>query len=190
MLHQQRDIATKGDMATDTHASRFGDIFGNLRDGIGAVRRGRVRLLILSVLREQPMHGYQVIGELEARSGGRWRPSAGSVYPTLQQLEDEGMVRSEEQDRRRVYTLTDEGRAAADETPLRHHPWFDKSVRGEATDLRRAALQLIGAAMQVKRVGSPQAQRAAREILADSRRKLYELLAADDADAAAGGPAE
>ena len=90
-------------------------IFGRLDPfaaGRPSVRRGDVRPLILAVLQRQPMHGYQVIQELEAQSGGRWRPSAGSVYPTLQQLEDESLVRSSEVDGRRVYSLTDEGRSA------------------------------------------------------------------------------
>ena len=72
-------------------------------------RRGDVRAAILVLLAEQPMHGYQVISELDARTGGRWRPSAGSIYPTLQQLEDEGLVRSAEIDARRVFSLTDAG---------------------------------------------------------------------------------
>ena len=77
------------------------------------VRRGEIRPLILAVLATKPMHGYEVITELEAQSGGRWRPSAGSIYPTLQQLADEGLVTGEEIDGRRVYALTDEGKAAA-----------------------------------------------------------------------------
>ena len=83
----------------------------------GMVRRGEIRPLILAVLATKPMHGYEVITELEAQSGGRWRPSAGSVYPTLQQLSDEGLVTSEEIDGRRVYALTDEGKAAAAAAP-------------------------------------------------------------------------
>jgi DNA-binding PadR family transcriptional regulator len=137
------------------------------------------------------MHGYQVIQELESRSGGRWRPSAGSVYPTLQQLEDEGLVRSEELDGRRTYTLTDEGRAASEHiTRLRRHPWFDKDAGREAIDLRRLALQLVGAAIQVKRMGSPEANREARDILVDSRRRLYRLLAEDEGEEAGGASAD
>src|SRR6188472_4443264 len=81
--------------------------------GRGA-RRGDVRSAILALLAESPMHGYQIITELGERSGGEWRPSAGSVYPTLQQLEDEGLVRSEASDGRRVMALTDAGREAAE----------------------------------------------------------------------------
>ena len=80
-------------------------------------RRGALRAAVLSLLAEQPMHGYQVMQELEARSGGRWRPSAGSVYPTLQQLEDEQLVSVEEIDGRRTFQLTDAGRSAAATNP-------------------------------------------------------------------------
>ncbi len=150
------------------------------------VRKG-VRPAILAVLLDQPMHGYQVITELEARTGGRWRPSAGSVYPTLQQLEDEGLVRGQEHDGRKVYTLTDAGRAEAESSPLARHPWFSKDGGGGAsTDLRRLGVQLIGAAVQVSRVGSESAQSRAQEILVDARRKLYGVLADDGADGADG----
>jgi DNA-binding PadR family transcriptional regulator len=160
--------------------SRLHEILDHHRGGSQAMRRGDVRPAILAVLTTRPMHGYHVIQELEARSGGRWRPSAGSVYPTLQQLEDEGLVRSEELDGRRTYTLTDEGRAAAEEVPVRRHPWFDDDAGREAVDLRRLALGLVSAAMQVKRIGSSEANRQAREILIESRRRLYRLLAEDE----------
>lgn len=162
------------------HHRLMREIFGPLREGYAAVRRGKVRPLILAVLYEQPMHGYQVMQELEARTGGRWRPSAGTIYPTLQQLEDEQLVRTEEQDGRKVYRLTDEGRAAAEESPLTRHPWFDKQAGRQSMDLRRLAVQLIGATVQVQRVGSDKAQREARDILVESRRRLYQVLAEDD----------
>jgi DNA-binding PadR family transcriptional regulator len=137
--------------------------------------------MILAVLHEQPMHGYQVMRELESRTGGRWRPSAGTIYPTLQQLQDEGLVRTEEQEGRKVYRLTDEGKAEAEASPLTRHPWFDKNAGREAMDLRRLAVQLIGATVQVQRVGTDEAQRRARDILIESRRQLYRVLAEDDA---------
>jgi DNA-binding HxlR family transcriptional regulator len=165
------------------------EVFGPLREGFTAVRRGKVRPLILAVLHDQPMHGYQVMQELEARTGGRWRPSAGTIYPTLQQLEDEGMVRTEEAGGRKVYVLTDEGREAAEASPLTRHPWFAKDAGEPAMDMRRLAVQLIGAAIQVQRAGSPDAQRDAREILVESRRRLYRLLADDDAATAVEEPA-
>src|SRR5262249_36540539 len=77
------------------------------------VRRGDVRSAILALLDDRPMHGYEMITELEERTGGRWRPSAGSIYPTLQLLEDEGLVSAEEVEGRRVYSLTEAGQKAA-----------------------------------------------------------------------------
>src|SRR5436190_18869251 len=78
-------------------------------------RRGDVRAAVLALLAEKPMHGYEMIQELDDRSGGLWRPSAGSIYPTLQLLEDEGLIRGEEQDGKKRFTLTDEGQKQAEE---------------------------------------------------------------------------
>ncbi len=155
-------------------------IFEQLRSGRRAMVRRGVRAAVLAVLVDQPMHGYQVIQRLEQLSGGRWRPSAGSVYPTLQQLEDEELVRSEELDGRRVYTLTESGTELAAKSPLRKHPWFDRASGKRPADLRRLAVQVIGAAVQVSRVGSEVVQQEAREILVDARKRLYGLLAEDD----------
>jgi DNA-binding PadR family transcriptional regulator len=135
--------------------------------------------LILAALAQKPMHGYEVIQELEAQSGGRWRPSAGSVYPSLQQLSDEGLVTSEEIEGRRTYTLTDAGRAAVAAAPAGRSPWSRGTDRG-TPDIRSLALQLVGAGMQVQRMGSPAAQAEARRILADARRRMYRLLADDE----------
>jgi DNA-binding PadR family transcriptional regulator len=159
----------------------FREAFGGGRGRGGMVRRGEIRPLILGVLATKPMHGYEVITELEAQSGGRWRPSAGSVYPTLQQLADEGLVSSEEIDARRVYSLTDAGNAAAAAAP--RSPWVEVG-RGRGGDVRHLARQVAEAAMQVQRVGSPQAAVAAREILIDTRARLYGLLAGDSGSAA------
>jgi DNA-binding PadR family transcriptional regulator len=150
--------------------------FGGGRGRGGMVRRGEIRPLILAVLAAKPTHGYEIITELQAQSGGRWRPSAGSVYPTLQQLADEGLVTSEEIDGRRVYALTGEGKAAAAAAP--RSPWADAG-RGRGNDVRQLARQVAEAAMQVQRVGTPEAAVGAREILIDTRAKLYGLLASD-----------
>jgi DNA-binding PadR family transcriptional regulator len=153
-------------------------------------RRGDVRAAILVLLAERPMHGYQVISELDARTGGRWRPSAGSIYPTLQLLEDEGLVRSEEVDARRVFSLTDAGTA---ETARRGEaarvPWeTDRAVEDDpAFELRRLSVAVDTAAMQVAEVGSARSLDQAREILTDARRRLYRLLADDDVPATAAG---
>src|SRR5262245_10929630 len=127
----------------------FGDFFNEGRRG-AFVRRGEVRGLILAALRDKPMHGYELIQELEARSGGRWRPSAGSVYPTLQQLADEGLVTGEEVDGRRTYTLTDAGRKAAAETTSTTWTAADGNAeepRGQ--DLMRQVMELAAAIVQV-----------------------------------------
>jgi DNA-binding PadR family transcriptional regulator len=152
--------------------------------GSGSVRRGNVRFAILAVLQEKPMHGYQVIQELESRTDGRWRPSAGSIYPTLQLLEDEGLVTSQDVDGRRTYTLTDAGRKAAVDTPLSRHFGMDADPGAEGLDVRKLAVHLIGAAVQVKRMGSPEANKAARDILVDARKQMYRLLADDVQDGA------
>lgn len=167
---------------------RLREVFEPLRFGRAMVRRG-VRSAILAVLVDRPMHGYQVIQQLEQLSGGRWRPSAGSVYPTLQQLEDEGLVSSQELDGRRVYTLTTPGEEAAKKSPLRKHPWFERGSGKRPRDLRRLAVQVIGAAIQVSRVGSEDAQERARQILVDARKQMYGLLAEDDTQERAAEPA-
>jgi DNA-binding PadR family transcriptional regulator len=152
--------------------------------GRGQVRRGEIRPLILAALTRRPMHGYEVIQELELQSRGRWRPSAGSVYPTLQQLSDEGLVTGTEIDGRRTYTLTDAGHAAASAAPPARGRWSD-AERDSEPDLRRLGLQVVGAVMQVQRVGSPSARREANRILVDARRQIYRLLADDEAPTAA-----
>jgi len=126
------------------------------------------------------MHGYDLIRELEQRSGGMWRPSPGSIYPTLQMLEDAGLVIGQEQDGKRVYSITDAGRAELAERRERGGdgaPW-DFGPLGEGlTQFREAAFQLAAAAMQIARTGTEQQRKHAAEILAEARKKLYALLA-------------
>ena len=143
------------------------------------VRRGDVRTAILALLAEEPMHGYQIIGQLGERSGGMWRPSAGSVYPTLQQLEDEGLVKGEERDGRNVYALTEDGRAAAARSAKSPAPW-EMPGASEAADFRDLLFQLGAAMSQVSQVGSSEMLDRARTVLAEARRSLYRLLAEDD----------
>jgi DNA-binding PadR family transcriptional regulator len=143
------------------------------------VRRGDVRAAILILLTEQPMHGYEIIGQLAERSGGIWRPSAGSVYPTLQQLEDEGLVKGEERDGRNVYSLTDGGKTAAAEAAKNPAPWEIPGA-SEAAGLRDLIFQVGVAASQVSHVGSAGSIEQARAVLAEARRSLYRLLAEDD----------
>ena len=142
------------------------------------VRRGDVRTAILALLAEEPMHGYQIIGQLGERSGGMWRPSAGSVYPTLQQLEDEGLVKGEETEGRTVYSLTERGKTAAEQAGKGPRPW-DMPGSADATNLFGLFQPLGIAVAQVSQVGSPEAIEQARSILIEARRALYRLLAED-----------
>ena len=144
-------------------------------------RRGALRAAVLSLLVEQPMHGYQIMQELESRSGGRWRPSAGSVYPTLQQLEDEQLVSVEEIDGRKTFKLTDAGRTAAASNPSQTGDAAWTGGREHGGDLHGLTRELAIATMQVARVGSPATIEAASTILTDARRSLYRLLADDGA---------
>jgi DNA-binding PadR family transcriptional regulator len=143
------------------------------------VRRGNVRLAILSALKERAMHGYELIQDLERRTGGRWRPSAGSVYPTLQLLEDEGLLTSEHVDGRRTYSLTDAGTKEADEHPLTAEGWTENAGPG-GPSLPELAGRLIAAASELDRIGTDAARKEARETLVEARKRLYRLLAEDE----------
>jgi DNA-binding PadR family transcriptional regulator len=149
------------------------------RGGGPRVRRGNVRAAILALLAERPMHGYEMIQELEARTNGLWRPSAGSIYPTLQLLEDEGLVTGEASEGRRRFSLTDAGRAEAE--GLERPPWEEVTDHGEghASSLRDSAFQLGAAVMQVARTGSEDQITKTREILNDARRRVYAVLGED-----------
>jgi DNA-binding PadR family transcriptional regulator len=160
----------------------LGRFFTHGRGG-RSVRRGNVRYAILSALQDRPMHGYEVIQELERRTDGRWRPSAGSIYPTLQLLEDEGLVTSEEVERRRTYSLTDAGRTSAEEHPMAASGGLDTEATADGPNLGRELRSVAHASMQIQRIGSSEAQKAANEVLLDARQRLYRLLADDDADA-------
>ena len=147
-------------------------------------RRGNVRAAALALLAEQPLNGYQIIQEISERSGGVWRPSPGSIYPALQQLEDEGLVRVEGGDGgRRAYQLTDEGReyVAAHPDEL-NAPWdlVAGSAGGAAIEMRHLIGQVAMAAFQVISAGSDAQAAQARKVLTDTRKALYRILAADD----------
>jgi DNA-binding PadR family transcriptional regulator len=135
----------------------------------------------VALLAEQPMHGYQVIQELESRSGGLWRPSPGSVYPTLQLLADEGLVTHEESDGKRVYALTAEGKAQADAAREQSDrlPWEEVAEGADdgALRLREAVFQVGAAAKQTVHAGSDKQIEAVLEVLADARRRIYAILA-------------
>ena len=146
-------------------------------------RRGDVRAAILLLLEEEPRNGYQLMEEIESRSDGAWRPSPGSVYPALAQLEDEGLIRSDESAGRRSFELTDEGRTyVADNRDSLGSPWEDAGdgVPSEFADLRSLIGQVGMATLQVVQSGDEKQIAEAKKVLADSRKSLYRILA--DAD--------
>jgi DNA-binding PadR family transcriptional regulator len=145
------------------------------------MRRGDIRPVLLTSLLEGPAHGYEIIRRLEQRSGGVWRPSAGSVYPTLQMLEEEGLLSSETNAGKRVYELTDSGRVAAEQAAAHgpQSPW-ERGGPPESTgprELRLAAEQLQLAARQVVLAGDAAQVDQAVAILKEARQRLYQLLA-------------
>jgi DNA-binding PadR family transcriptional regulator len=149
-------------------------------------KRGDVRAAILSLLAEKPLNGYQIMQELEQRSRGSWRPSPGAVYPALQQLEDEGLVRAESLSGGRVYSLTDSGRTYVQAHPdefaapweAANQPACDDNVLGLFAELKHIAT----ATLQVVHAGSTSQTREAQKILNQTRRSLYQLLADDPSE--------
>ena len=152
---------------------------------------GELRLALLSLLAEGPRHGYELMKELEERSGGLYRASAGSVYPTLQQLEDEGLARSESRDGKRVYQLRAEGeQLVRDEASdirriwRRADEWGDWSYasRPEAWEIVRPAMELTKAALRV--IARDDVDDAAidriRAILVRARREIEAISGSGD----------
>ncbi|TMR23304.1 PadR family transcriptional regulator [Nonomuraea turkmeniaca] len=146
-------------------------------------KRGDVRAAILALLSEEPRNGYQIIQEIAERSEGGWKPSPGAVYPALQQLTDEGLVISEENEGRKTFRLTDEGRnyieAHADEIRA---PWDEMrpDIDDNTADLWHIARQSAFAMMQILQTGNDAQIREARKTLVETRRKLYQILADDE----------
>ncbi|HEX5857555.1 MAG TPA: PadR family transcriptional regulator [Microbacterium sp.] len=156
---------------------------GQFEQKVGGTRMGKgdVRSAVLALLAEKPMHGYQIIQEIDDRSGGSWKPSPGSVYPTLQLLADEGLIKAEESNGRKTYSLTEEGRAVADASGDKSAPWESSSSRdsGRASALPKAGIDLAQAAAQVGRSGNPEQVKQAVAVLEEARRKLFSILAQD-----------
>jgi DNA-binding PadR family transcriptional regulator len=144
----------------------------------GRMRRGEVRILLLAALLSGPAHGYELMRKLEEKSDGRWRPSAGSVYPSLQLLEEQGLVRSSETDGRKVYEITPEGRRLADGKLLRGLAQGDGPSQHQQA-VRDAVDQFHLATKQVVIAGSPAQLDQAAEIIDTARRALYRLLAGE-----------
>ena len=189
VVGRHQDVAGRGDQADFARFSGRGGGHGWGPRG-GRAARGDIRAAILVLLSEQPSHGYQIIQEVEARSGGTWRVSPGSVYPTLQQLEDEGLVRpAESESGRRVYELTDAGRDEATRLSAGPAPWDEVAgaVGDDFVELRDLVVGMVAATWQVAHAsGRPQLSQA-KEILRDARRRLY-LLLADEAPSSPATP--
>ncbi|GGZ55161.1 hypothetical protein GCM10010387_56590 [Streptomyces inusitatus] len=148
--------------------------------GRGRARRGDVRASILALLKDRPMHGYQMIQEIAERSGGAWKPSPGSVYPTLQLLEDEGLITSASEGGKKLFTLTEQGTAEAEAGP--DAPWEEagRGVDWEAVnETRQAVWGLMEAFGQVTKTGTAEQRTRAVEVVDEARKKLYLILAGE-----------
>jgi DNA-binding PadR family transcriptional regulator len=146
--------------------------------------RGDVRAAILALLREGPRNGYQIMSEIAERSVGAWRPSPGAVYPALSQLADEGLIAAEESGSKRVYSLTDAGRAYVAENPDMARGAWESTAQQEAWEvpgLFAEAARLGSGIVQLARAGTPDQVRAAERLLERTRRELYRILADDAA---------
>lgn len=165
------------------HLSEAIDQFRAIFEQRGGPRmaRGDVRAALLALLAEKPMHGYQIISEIEQRSGGAWKPSAGSVYPTLQLLAEEGLIVADVAEGRKTYSLTEAGQAEVDAAADRPAPWETSGQRDPlgAGSLPKAGIDLAQAAAQVRSTGTPKQVEQAVTVLDEARRKLYSILAQD-----------
>jgi DNA-binding PadR family transcriptional regulator len=159
--------------------------WGPHRRGRGRARRGDVRLALLRLLAEEPRNGYQLMQAIEERSEGLWRPSPGSVYPTLAQLEDEGLIRSVETEGARRFEITDAGRGHLDSRADEPAPWkpATEDTENPLAELGPLVIQIGKATFQVASVGDRAQRDQARALLTDTRRALYRILA-DDPDEA------
>ncbi len=167
------------------------------RGGPRKARRGDIRIAALILIAEEPRNGYQIMQEVQERSGGMWSPSPGSVYPALAQLEDEGLIRSHDDDGRKLFGITDAGRAAVDERPADARAPWDEATQGisdQAMELGGLMKEVAMAFVQVMRVGGEKQMAEAKTVLATARRSLYRILAdgadEDDAPEAEGGTPE
>jgi DNA-binding PadR family transcriptional regulator len=159
--------------------------WGPHRRGPGRARRGDVRLALLRLLADEPRNGYQLMQAIEERSGGFWRPSPGSVYPTLAQLEDEGLIRSVEADGARRFEITDAGRMHLEDRADEPAPWEPgaEEANNPLAELGPLVIQIGKATFQVASVGDQRQRDQAQELLAETRRALYRILAEEPTDA-------
>ena len=148
----------------------------------GRNRRGQVRESILALLAEQPRNGYQIMQELAERTQGMWRPSPGTVYPALSQMEDEGLIESFDNEGQRAFRLTEAGQASADQVEA---PWeaVNAAFGGRDPEAMKTLWSefgsLGGAVKELLRTATPDQLQAASTVVADARRRIYGLLASD-----------
>ena len=147
--------------------------------GGGRARRGDVRAAVLALLAERPMHGYEMIKEIEERTEGSWTPSAGSIYPTLQMLEDEGLISGQETEGKRRFTLTDSGRAEQESRSSERTPWDEvrDGAAPEQVQLRESVHKLHHSIGQVFHAADADQQKRVRDLLDETRRGIYAILA-------------
>ncbi len=187
--HKHRDF----DRHRDPGFAGGGPLFGGFGPGGGRgprgrgrkARRGDIRTAALLLLAEEPRNGYQIMQEVEERSDGVWRPSPGSAYPALAQLEDEGLIRSEEIDGRKLFQLTEAGREYVNERGQdKPAPWEQMSgdVSDQAHELGRLIREVASAFTQVVKTGSEAQMGEARKVLTRTRKDLYRILADGDPD--------
>jgi len=144
-------------------------------------RRGDMKPIILRMLQKKPMHGYEIINQLEEKSHGMWRPSAGSIYPNLQLLEEQDLVTSNVEDGKKIYSLTDEGKAAAEKAEEAFKaPWEEKAAHAEKfKELRISLFETMGMIRQIALQDSDEKNTEVKKILSETREKLAKLVDED-----------
>ncbi len=153
------------------------------RGGRHRARRGAILNATLLLLDERPLHGYEIITELETRTDGRWRPSPGAIYPALGRMEEHGLIEADEVDGKKQFRLTDGGRERLTEYRAAQgdddvEPWND-TARGPRGDLRGHVAELVGQVRQIGRFGTPEQIEQAATVLTDAKRNLYAILATE-----------
>ncbi len=167
------------------HGQDWRDIHDNWRNDWKA-GRGDIQAMILDVLQSKPMHGYEIIRYLEDRSQGVWRPSPGSIYPTLQMLVDQGLIEAEEDKGKKIYSLTEAGKQKAKSQDPQDMPWERGNRAPERImQLRMIGMQFMKTMKQIIRHGSDQQFDAAREVVEKSLKDLCDI--ADGSDASETG---
>jgi DNA-binding PadR family transcriptional regulator len=177
-MHYRQGSRHSGHHGRPEFARSRGPRYGRGRGGPRA-RRGDVRAAVLALLAERPMHGYEMIKEIEERTQGAWTPSAGSIYPMLQLLEEEGLIQGEESDGKRRFTLTETGSAEQEEKRGQEAPWdaIRAGAAPEQVRLGDSLRKLNHAIGQVFHAADKGQQKRVRELLDESRRKIYAILA-------------